>query len=113
MYVSTLNDGVCILNKNYDQEFGPGGAYAWPSDMHVAEALIRAAPTAKSSANCLSDYFFYQFLGSDQDEFLGFDEDEAFDLAEATAKSRQELFKDAKNWPLPYLVASAVYEILK
>ena len=92
------------MNKNYDQEFGLGGAYAWPSDLDVAEGLIRAAPTEKSSADCLNDYFFYNFLGSYEDE----DED----LAEATAKSRQELFKDAKNWPLPYLVASAVYEIL-
>jgi hypothetical protein len=92
------------MNKNYDQEFGPGGAYAWPSDMDVAKALIRVAPGEKSSADCLTDDFFYDFLRSYEEEDL--------DLAEATAKSRQELFKDAKNWPLPYLVASAVYEIV-
>jgi hypothetical protein len=77
------------MNKKYDQEFGPGGAYAWPSDLNVEKALIRVAPTKKSSADCLTDYFFYDIFGSYEDDDL--------DLAEATAKSRQELFKDAKN----------------
>ena len=36
----------------------------------------------------------------------------AEELAEEAAKSRQELFRDARNWPLPYLVTSAVYHIL-
>ena len=93
------------MNKNYDQEFGPEGAYAWPGDLSMAMAFIKAALWGKSSADCLDDYFFYTLLGSYETY-----EDE--DLAEVTAKSNQELLKDAKNWPLPYFVASAVYEIL-
>jgi hypothetical protein len=100
------------MNKNYDQEFGPGGTYAWPSDLSVAKGLIEVAPTEKSSGDCLSNYFFHRFLGSEHDEFLAFYEDEARTSAEAKARSRQELCKDARNWPLPYLVTSAVYKIL-
>ena len=52
-------------------------------------------------------------LGFDQEyDGLDFDEDEIDDLVEAKITSTQELFHDAKNWPLPYLVASAVYHIL-
>jgi hypothetical protein len=101
------------MNQNYDQIFGPGGRYAWPADLDVAEALIRAALSAKSSADCLNDWFFSHMLGFDQEyEGLRFNEDEIDDLVEAKVESTQELFKDAKNWPLPYLVGSAVYHIV-
>jgi hypothetical protein len=101
------------MNNNYDQEFGPGGAYAWPADLDVAKAFIRVAPTEKSSADCLTDYFFSHMLGFDQEyDGLGFNEDEVYDLVEAKVTSTQELFHDAKNWPLPYLVGSAVYYIV-
>ena len=45
------------MNQNYDDIFGPGGAYAWPADLDVAKELIRAAPGEKSSADCLNDWF--------------------------------------------------------
>ena len=101
------------MNKNYDQEFGPGGAYAWPGDPSTAMALIETVMWEKSSADCLGDYFLYMVLGSYDSDC--YDSDEEEDLAESIGKSRQELrevFKDAKNWPLPYLVASAVYELV-
>ena len=102
-----------IINQNYDDIFGPGGAYAWPADLDVAKGFIRAAPGEKSSADCLTDHFFSHMLGFDQEyDGLGFDEDEVDDLVEAKATSTQELFHDAQNWPLPYLVASAVYYIV-
>ena len=101
------------MNKNYDQEFGPKGAYAWPSDVDVAEGLVRVAPTQKSSADCLNDDFFSHTLGFDQEyDGLGLNEDEIDNLVEAKITSTQQLFKDVKNWPFPSLVASAVYEIL-
>jgi hypothetical protein len=102
-----------IINENYDDIFGPGGAYAWPADLDVAEGFLRVPPGEKSSADCLTDYFFSHMLGFDQEyDGLGFNEDEIDNLVEAKIKSTQELFHDAKNWPLPYLVASAVYHIL-
>ena len=108
-----INKEKFIMNNNYDQEFGPGGAYAWPADLDVAKEFIRAAPGEKSSADCLTDHFFSHMLGFDQEyDGLGFDEEEIDDLVEAKITSTQELFHDAKNWPLPYLVASAAYEIV-
>ena len=102
-----------IIHQNYDDIFGPGGPYAWPADLDVAKEFIRAAPGEKSSADCLNDWFFSHMLGFDQEyDGLGFDEEEIDDLVEAKITSTQELFHDAKNWPLPYLVGSAVYEIL-
>ena len=93
---------------HFDKEFGPGGAYAWPGDLSMARALIETVIWGKSSADCLGDYFLYWLFGP-----YDFNEDE--ELAESIGKLReeaQELFKDARNWPLPYLVASAVYEIV-
>ena len=90
-----------------------GGAYAWPGDPSTAMALIETVMWEKSSADCLGDYFLYMVLGSYDSNC--YDSDEEEDLAESIGKSRQELrevFKDAKNWPLPYLVASAVYELV-
>ena len=99
--------------KDYDKEFGPGGWYAWPADVDVAGRFLEAAPYSKSSAECLDDDFFGDYLDClDAHLFYNYPEEEAAELAEAEAKSRQELLKDAKNWPLPYLVASAVYKIL-
>lgn len=93
--------------KNYDQEFGPGGCYTWPDDLNMAERFIRAALCAKSSPDCFYDDFFYG-----DEEVSQYQEDEALELAEAVAKRKQELFIDARNWPLLYVVASAVYHIL-
>ena len=56
---------IKIVRKCIDQEFGLGGAYAWPSDVDVAEGLVRVAPTQKSSADCLTDDFFSHTLGFD------------------------------------------------
>ena len=101
------------MTKNYDYEFGPGGIHEWPADLDVAEKLLQAAPYEKSSADCLDDDFFSEYLAHlDKHLFEDFPEDEAYELAEAAVKARQELFKDAVNWPLPYLVASAVYKML-
>ena len=102
--------------NNYDQEFGPGGAHAWPADLDVAESFIEVAPDAKSSADCLDDDFFYQQLDYldvyDDGEDSGEDDELWAELAEEAAKSRQELFKDAINWSLPCLVTSATYKLL-
>ena len=103
--------------NNYDQEFGPGGAYAWPADLDVAESFIEVAPEAKSSADCLDDDFFYQQLDyldvyDDDDEDSGDDDELWAELAKEAARSRQELFKDAINWSLPCLVTSATYKLL-
>ena len=101
------------MTKDYDKEFGPGGWYAWPADVDVAGRFLEAAPYSKSSAECLDDDFFGDYLDCLDDHlFDNYPEEEAAELAEAEAKSRQELLKDAKNWPLPCLVASAVYKIL-
>jgi hypothetical protein len=56
-----------IINENYDDIFGPGGAYAWPADLDVAEGFLRVPPGEKSSADCLTDYFFSHMLGFDQE----------------------------------------------
>ena len=99
--------------KDYNEEFGPGGIYAWPADLDVAGRLLEAAPCEKSSADCLDDDFFSEYLDHLDDHiFEEFPEEEAYELAEAARKFRQELFKDATEWPLPCLVASAVYNIL-
>ena len=101
------------MTRNYDYEFGQEGTFAWPSDLDVAERFIEAAPYTKSSPDCLDDYFFYEDLDHlDNHIFYEYPEEEALELAEAAAKTRQELFKDAVNWPLPYLVMSATYKIL-
>ena len=96
----------------YDKQFGLDGMYAWPADLDVAERLIDIAPDAKSSFDCLNDGFFYE--DPDHHDRYFFDDysvDEAKELAKIAAKSRQELFKEARYWPLSYLVASAVYKI--
>jgi hypothetical protein len=106
---------MSFINKNYNQEFGPGGAYTWPSDQSVAMAFIEAVPWAKSSSDCLNEYFFYEILGYKQnlDQFLDSDnEDQDQALEEAEAYTQQQMFQHARSWPLPYLVTSAVYEIL-
>ena len=81
--------------------------------LEVAERFIEAAPYATSGPDCLTDYFFYEYLDCiDAPLFYEYPEEEALELAEAAAKARQELFKDARDWPLPCLVASAVYKML-
>ena len=99
--------------RDYDQEFGPDGMYAWPACLDVAERFIESVPYAKSSPDYLDDDFFYEYQDFlDAELFDEHPEEEAEKLAKAAAKGRQELFKDAINWPLPYLVASATYKIL-
>lgn len=101
------------MTRNYDYEFGPEGTFAWPGCLEVAGRLLDAAPYEKSSADCLDHNFFYEDLDHlDNHIFEEYPEEEAYELAEAAKKSRQELFKDARDWPLPCLVASAVYKIL-
>jgi hypothetical protein len=83
----------------YDQELGPDGVYAWPGCRDVAKKFIEAALYAKSSADSLNDYFFYEYLDClDADLFDQYPYEEALELVEAAAKSRQELFKEARNW---------------
>ena len=101
------------MTRDYDHEFGPDGTSAWPACPDVAEKLVEAAPYAKSGPDCLNDDFFYDYLDClDKHLFLNYPEEEAEKLAEEAAKGRQELFRDARNWPLPYLVASATYKML-
>ena len=101
------------MTIDYDKEFGPNGIYKWPANLDIAERLVKVTPEAKSSADCLDDDFFYRSLGPlDGYLFDEYPEEEALELAESAAKSRKELFKDAKNWPLPCLVTSAVYKML-
>ena len=81
------------------------------------KVFIKAAPYAKSSPDYLDDDFFYEYLDClDAHFFRDYQGEEGQELAEElaaeAAKARQELFKDARNWPLPYLVASATYKIL-
>ena len=101
------------MTRDYDQEFGPGSIYEWPADPNIAERLIETALYKKSSSDCLNDYFFSRSLSFlDAHLFEDFQEDKALELAKAAAKARQELFKEAKEWPLNYLVTSAIYNIL-
>ena len=88
-------------------------AQTGPACLDVAEMFIKAAPYAKSGPDCLNDDFFYGYLDClDAHFLLNYPAEEVEELAEAAAKARQELFRDARNWPLPYLVTSAVYHIL-
>ena len=102
------------MTIDYEKDFGPNGRYEWPADAHVAERFLEAALSTKSGPDCLDDGFFLGGYLEHLDEhfFDNYPEEEAYELAEASAKSRQELFKDAKSWPLPCLVASAVSEVL-
>ena len=101
------------MTRDYDHEFGPDGMYAWPACPDVAERFVEAAPYAKSGPDCLNDDFFYDYLDClDAHLFLNYPSEEAEELAEEASKGRQELFRDARNWPLPYLVASATYKML-
>ena len=100
------------MTIDYDKDFGPNGRYAWPADVDVAERFIEAASSATSGPDCLNDDFFDWYLSHlDEHFFEDYPEEEAYELKEAAVKGRQELFKDAKNWGLPYLVTSAVYYI--
>ena len=95
---------------NYDQRYG---VYRWPTCLDVAKKFLKAAVYANSTAECLDDYFFFEYLDSlDQDLFYDNPEDEALELIEAASKSRQNLFKEAKKWSLDDLVASAIYFVL-
>ena len=108
-----------------DSEFGPEGVFAWPACPEVAEMFLEVAPYAKSGPDCLNDNFFYddyddlegpRINSLDSYIFLNCPDDYPYEVAvefaEAAAKDREELFKDARSWPLPYLVASATHKIL-
>ena len=89
------------------KEFGPSGRYAWPGCLNVAETVIIRAPYAKSSSDCLTEEFFDRCL---EDElFEDYPEEEVYEMKRAAVKEKQELFKDVRGWPLPYVVTSAVY----
>lgn len=79
-----------------DQDFGVGAPYAWPGCAFEAEQLLRVCVESKSSSEALDCEFF---LCDDYDSDI-------IDL------DRQERFKRAKEWPLPYLVTSAIFHIL-
>ena len=97
------------MTRDLAQEAFTVGRLAWMWQ----EGSLKPPPYEKSSADCLDDDFFYEYLNHLDDHiFEEYPEKEAYELAEATAKSRQKLFKDARDWPLPYLVASAVYKML-
>jgi hypothetical protein len=97
---------------DYDQKYGPNGQYPWPSCPEVAERFIEAALYAKSSHECLDNDFFFDYLDQLDDHlFYDYPEDEARKMIKANAKSRQQLFKEARKWPLDTLIASATYKI--
>ena len=113
------------MTKNYNKEFGPDGLFAWPACTDVAERFLEAAPFAKSGPDCLNDEFFYddyddcegpRINSLDSYIFLNCPDDYPYEMAvefaEAAAKEREQLFKEARSLPLPYLVASATYKIL-
>ena len=78
------------LHTVADSEFGKGGPYAWPGDIHEARRFLPRCADLKSSA----DYLECDFYNAD-------DVDDV-----------RERFKDVVEWPLPYLVASAAYYFL-
>ena len=92
------------MTIDYNQEFGPNGRYSWPGCIDIAEGLIKVAPCKKSSSDCLTEAFFFEYLN--QEIFDQYPEEE---LQEIAVKERQELFKDARDWSLDNLVTSAVY----
>ena len=101
------------MTTDYNQKFGRNGVYHWPACLEVAEKFLGASVYANSTDECLDEYFFFEYLNFlDQELFYDFPEDEALKLIEAAAKSRQELFKEAKKWSLDDLVTSAIYFIL-
>jgi hypothetical protein len=105
------------MTIEYDKEFGPNGIYGWPASLQIAESLLELAPSEKSTADCLTDEFFYQQLDYIDaplfyDYTASYTESDALELAELAGKSRKELFKAATKWPLSYLVTSATYKIL-
>jgi hypothetical protein len=102
------------MTIDYDQEFGPSGRYPWPGYIDIAEGVIKVAvaPCKKSSSDCLTQYFFERCLADLEEKLLeDYPEEEASELKEAALRERQELFKDARGWPLSCLVTSAVYYI--
>ena len=100
------------MTIDYDQEFGPNGRYPWPGCIDIAEGLIKVAPCEKSSSDCLTEELLDWYLDNFEEELLEYyPEEEASELKEAAVRERQELFKDARGWPLPCLVTSAVYYI--
>ena len=92
------------MTKNYDQDFGPGGVYAWPGNLEEAEKVTERAPEAESSSYLLNDRFISLYSGDAQ--WLGKEGAKLLRVAEA---ERRKLFKDAMDWPMPCLVTSAVY----
>ena len=72
--------------------------------------LLEAAPYKESTADCLNDFFFDEYLSHlDQHLFEDYPNDEAYELQKAAVEERKELFKEARDWSLDILVASAVY----
>lgn len=101
------------MTKKYDHYFAPNSRYSWPASLKIAIRLIEAAPYAESTAECLNDFFFDEYLSHlDRHLFEDYPDDEAYELQRAAVKERRELFKEARGWPLDTLVASAVYKIL-
>ena len=70
-----------------DFEFGRGGPYSWPGDIHEARRFLAQCDNLKSSAN----YLECDFYNADD------------------VKDVRKRFKGAAEWPLSYLVASAAY----
>lgn len=79
-----------------DKEFGKGAPFWWPGYLHEADRLLCCCCQCESSVECL-----------DREEFIGNDED--MDIPDEDGEER---FKAARDWPLPYLVASAMYRVL-
>ena len=75
------------LHTVEDKEFGTGGPYAWPGNFEEADEFLDVCTLIESSGECL--------------EFEFYEEEDAEDV--------RERFKGVTEWPLPYLVASAVY----
>ena len=92
---------------DYDKIFGPHGERGWPGDVDEAKSFIDKVHSATSSSQCFEDDDFIHPYKLEEELWP-----ETREEARAREEKRQELFNDAKDWPLASVVTSAVYKIL-
>ena len=78
------------LHTVEDNQFGRGAPYAFPGDIQEAGKFLTLCTFIESSSECLEREFY--------------EEEDTEDV--------RECFKNATEWPRPYLVASAAYHFL-
>ena len=93
--------------NNYDKTYGPQGSKGWRGDVGEARNFLKKALGAESTSECLEDEDFIHPYKSEEELWP-----ETREEAWAREEKRQELFNDAKEWPLVSVVCSAVYKIL-